>query len=513
LKEIVHKYPLEEKIVVVDSHRIGLQISEAFIKKVYSAINLKFQTVEDLATEFVTIYGQAVKRLKPAVGEQFIYSILSNLKNEQKLTYFHEMEVTPSFSRSVYQAIQLIRLAGFTKDDFPYDAFITKEKAEDFYLILKSYEEILTSQGLLDKGAIFQKAREVATKKDAIFILQSNLHLSFLEEEFLQAILPENVDKLPLTPVYGIIPPKRSPLQSIVFGEDKALSYLYELEKLRERPNIQCFIGKTEEVEIKHVLEKIKRSNDSFDEHVIFYTSTEPYVTTIYHLSEKLNIPITFSEGLSIAQSKPGRFVAHICNWIRSNYSASAFIHLLQEGLMELGEGAPSNNKITNLVRELKIGWDKDRYIHLLKQRADELLEKMKRAENESKKQYYEEKQIECQWLLRWFKKAFSQLPDFASSMNVGEVLRGIRFLVENYSKTTGAMDIIAKNALLEEIQTILPYANEKLSLYDVFEKVSHLLSLRIMQSPPKPGHLHVASYKSGVYNNRPNVFIVGLDH
>ncbi|MCD8509591.1 MAG: PD-(D/E)XK nuclease family protein [Bacillus sp. (in: Bacteria)] len=66
----------------------------------------------------------------------------------------------------------------------------------------------------------------------------------------------------------------------------------------------------------------------------------------------------------------------------------------------------------------------------------------------------------------------------------------------------------------MEEIDKLRPYCDETINKYEGFRKVNDLLlSIIVNQSLPKPGHLHVTSYKKGVYVNRKNVFIIGLDN
>ena len=372
LNQICTKFLLKEKIVIVDSHAVGEQINEAFVKQGYQAINLKYLTVNDLAQTFVELYSEEpLNTLEHTVGVQFTYKILTNLKDQNRLSYFAGMEITPAFSHAIFSTIQTLRLAGYTKDTLNKEAFINPHKAEDIYEIFSGYEHTLSTQQFTDKAGLLNKAIQVSQKDEkAVYILQSNLSLSFLEEQLLQNIIPEPVYKLPLAPVMGVTIPERSSLSSIKWGEPTPLSYLYQQEEACGRPNLELFTAKTEEMEVKQILETIKTTKAPLDESVVYYTNADAYITQFYHLSQKMNLPITFDEGLPVSFSKPGRLVSGLIAWIQSNYSVTAFLDLWNEGVLELGKKLPfiessfvgldqvvvSKSKISRVLRDLQIG-------------------------------------------------------------------------------------------------------------------------------------------------------------
>lgn len=513
LNQICTNFPLKEKIVIVDSHSIGEQINETFVKAGYQAINLKYKTVNDLAQTVVDLNSdQPQNILDQTVGAHFTYNLLKELKKQEKLRYFAGMEITPAFSHAIYTTIQTLRLAGYTKDTLKKNAFINPDKAEDIYEILAEYENTLSIHQFTDKAGLINKALEATQFDDkGAFILQSGLNLSHLEDQFLRKIIPESAYKLPLAPVLGINPPERSSISSVSWGQPAPLSYLYQQEEAIGEPNLELFTAKTEEMEVKQILEKIKETNTSLDESVVYYTNADAYITVFYHLSQKLDLPITFGEGLPVSFSRPGRLVSGLISWIQSNYSVQTFLDLLNEGLIEFGEGAPSKAKISRVLRDLQIGWSQERYLTHLDLEIERLGDKLIQAEETS---IYETRLKEISWLRQWYADLFKKLPPLNPTMNYKKSLAGITYLLKNNCKTSSSLDEMAKSALLEEIERILPFADESLSSYDLFEKVKDLLlTVQMNQSGPKPGHLHVSSYKRGIYNSRAHLFFVGLDN
>lgn len=516
LQEWCTKYPLKEKIVVVDSYFTGEQINQAYNLKGNYTINLKFKTVYELASETVDLHSNSTKTvLEPIVAEQIIYSLLMDLKVNGSLTYFADLEITPSFSKAINSTIMQLRLAGYTTKNFPYSSFINSSKGNDLYEVLQKYEEFLKKDNLFDTAELLTSAIHYAQKREnSVFMLQSNLSLTYLEEKLLINILPENTQKLPLDEVRGIQLPEKTSIQSISWGQASPLSYIYDLDHAVGTPKLSFFVAKTEELEIKGVLEKIKSSKSKLDENIIFYTNSTNYVTLLYHLAQATNIPITFGEGLPVSFSRPGRLVSGLLSWIQSNYSVKSFLELIQEGLLDLGDDTPSKTKISSYLRELQIGWGKERYISQIQKEVNSLTFLLEELEDGEKKDYLNQRLIDFMWLEKWFHRVFKQLPNFDGTMNYQKCLKGISYLLKHHCTSKSLLDEVGKTTVVETIDKVSPFADETRSSFEVFQKVKDLLlSIRINQSKPKPGHIHVSSYKSGVYNNRRNVFIVGLNN
>ncbi|WP_175639297.1 PD-(D/E)XK nuclease family protein [Metabacillus schmidteae] len=518
MKELVTintKFPYQEKIILVDSYTVGAHILEAFTDLGHRAINVTFKTVTDLAEELIELHHPNQKEVvTDTIGSQFVYTILSQLKENHSLTYFKNMEITSSFSRAMYQILHTLRMAGYTSDTLNTDDFLTADKGKDMKLLLSQYENSLHTYQMTDHAETLRLATQYAIKTaNRVYILQSNLSLSQLEEEFLYTLLPDHTYKLPLQKVLGVKVSERSNLRSIVWGEPTPLSYLYDLEHKVETENVTLFTAKTEEVEIKQILHKIKESQAKLDKHVVYYTNREPYVTHFYHLSQKTELPITFGQGLPVLTTRPGRLIAGILQWTSSNYSVNVFLDLIHEGLLHLEEDMPSGVKMTRILRDASIGWDKKRYISQLTEEINRLELKQNEATDELKAEYYQEKMNQLITIQKWFVKLFKNLPDYKNELNYRECLQAIAYVLKHYCRTSSAADQVAKTELLEEIEKLLPYCDETLTRFKVFEKMKDLLlSINVLKSSAKPGHLHVTSYERGIYEARHFAYIVGLD-
>ncbi|MDQ0254647.1 ATP-dependent helicase/nuclease subunit B [Evansella vedderi] len=516
LKDICHKHPTAEKIIIVDSYAIGEQIINGLVKEGNEVINLKRKTVREIALEHIELHSDKhFDYLENAVGIQLMYSILKDIMKKASFSYFTDLEITPSFSRAMFETIQKLRLAGFTSTTMKKDAFITLEKGDDIHLILKKYEETLIAYRLMDNADLFQHALEISNNSSStIFILQSNLSLSYLEETFLKSLLPEKSYKLPLTKLYGVSTPNYSPIRSISWGDESVYSYLYDLERASCNGEISLITGKTEEMEVKGIIHRIREQGKSLDECTIFYTSTLPYVTIIYQLTQKLDLPVTFGEGIPVSYTSTGRFISSLLNWMKEQYSVKGLIEFINDGSLNLGVGAPSKTVFIKILRDAQIGWNKGRYLSQLDKQILQLNDKLTGDVDNNKKEYLEKHYNNTVWMYQWFTKVFKKLPNTDGIINTKDLIDAVRFMVTNYCRMSSLQDEAAKTAIMEEVDKLKPYLNEELNPYESFEKIQDmLLTMSVNQSGPKPGHLHVSNYKKGIYNNRKNMYIVGLDN
>jgi len=477
---------------------IGEQILRQFTQNKNNAVNIKIKTVKDLALD---AYSKEENQLiSDTLGTHFMYSLLSEQKMDFR--YFQEVEITPTLSQRMYQTVKLLRLDGYTSSSVSREDFVSPAKGEDMIRILATYEELLHKNKMIDEAELFRSALGKYHSRNQVFIFQSNLRLAYLQVEFIKSILPANYFHLPMEAVRGMEIPESTSFSKVVFGGETPLSYLFDVEHCQTTiPTLSLFSAKTEDTELKEVLFRMKEKGIRFDEAVIFYTASSKYITTMYHLAERMQLPVTYGEGIPIGFTRPGKFVAGILAWMKEVYSVLVFLDLLQENLLDLREDAPSKARIANLLRDAHIGWGKERYLSQIHDKINQ------QNTSEERIQHY-------QWLLKWFSSVFKQTPTIQHDGTIvySDLLKTIKYFLQNYCKVSSVFDQLAKETLLGRIDDLLPYANE--AIIEVYQKFEDdFLSIHIGHSRPKPGFLHISSYKNGIYLNREHVFIVGMDN
>ncbi|SET34382.1 hypothetical protein SAMN05421676_104108 [Salinibacillus kushneri] len=178
LYRICNHHPLEEKLVIVDSHVTGEEIYQSYVQYGFSFMNLKIKTIKDLALEVTEIYGdRASSPLEPTLGHHLTYYLLTQLKEENQLIYFSGMEITPSFSKKIYQMISELRLTGYTSENLPQHTFISNDKAQDIKQILARFEQIIDAHQLKDQASLYHQAIQVVTKPSRLHTFFNRIYI------------------------------------------------------------------------------------------------------------------------------------------------------------------------------------------------------------------------------------------------------------------------------------------------------------------------------------------------
>ncbi|MGD9676980.1 MAG: PD-(D/E)XK nuclease family protein [Vulcanibacillus sp.] len=485
---------LREKIIILDSYADGNLLREASVREGYSFLNLRVETLHGIANR-----ENRYKTINNHIAILYVYSILRKLQADNQLIYFDKLQIYPGFVKAIYNTIYDLRMAGYTSENLKENCFINLDKAADIKKILSGYEQILIDNNFIDDYALYQAAmgRKVNSTNKAIYMVPANLKLRLAEAKFLDFLTEGNTQ----------------PMETLItYGNDKSpLSYLYDIESLpKDLPdiNIEFISAFGRSNESKEVIRKIKSNKINLDNAVVFYTTREPYAQYFYLLSQKLGLPITFGEGIAIKNTYPSKLYSSLIGWIKDDYKISDFISALNSGYFSFDEEAPSTSKLIDLLRESKIVWGRERYSTSI----DRLTELVKAKLDGSNSQ---DKLDNLIWLSSLIKELFESLPlpNNKGLINLAELAKGIHIIVDKYSKANSEMDSEAKKSILGMLDVLMEHSKE---LVDVKEGIIQLLEnveeLRVGVSNPKPGHIHVSSYKKGIWINRQNTFIIGLD-
>lgn len=294
LREICCNKLVDEKILLVPTRIAGQQLVLIMAKAGIPCLNLRLETLASLSEKYSKVYlftnGLAV--VSRLVAEHIVLNILKSLSQNNQLSYFNELKITPGVSRVIYDAILDMKLAGLSPAQVQVDGFINQLKGEDLKEIYQKYQEQLEQRKLVDRV-------------DLINIATDRLASSTHRELF---IIP---DWLELKPVEKQLLCKLDPAQRVTVKLSKAdgVDALFANEDIAINPRIQMFQAYGEGNELREVFRRIKKNRIPFEQGAIFYTSVEPYTQFCYNLAQKYNLPVTYGQGLNIRNTRPGRLL------------------------------------------------------------------------------------------------------------------------------------------------------------------------------------------------------------
>ncbi len=536
LKRICQENLTGSKNLIMPSYLDGNTFKKSLSREGFFALNLNITTLFDLARDYCDDYisKNKLKILDNSLGQIFLLQILKKLSRKKLLNYFQPPTFSPGISRSIYLAIKELRIAEFSSRNFPQSAITNPKKSEDLLKIMQEYEKILKEQNYVDEADIYLQAIKYKKKnqqKKEIFIVPSNIELNYLEEVFFRKII------LPGTKViYLPVPGNLKKPDSFYFSEsykeeesypENPLDYLYDIDKMPSnlpgKLNIELIQSHGEFNEVKTIIRKIKSQNIPLDEVSIFYTVQEPYSQYLYQLSRQYSLNITFGNGVSIKNTSPAKLFFALIDWMRDNYSIAKFYFLLTGGNFEFknqrsNPDIPTPQRVASLLRNSPIGRKRNRYIKgidlVIKQLEGEI-----EQVSEDRQERYRQKLKDLFWTKEFITRIFHELPqeNFDYTISPKQIARGLINIVTDYSKIDEENnfdeDAIKK---IKERLTILIESDYPLPDMPVNEALTLMADLikneRVNCSEPRAGFLHTASYKKGIWLNRPYNFIVGMD-
>jgi len=536
LERICRENLTGSKNLIMPSYLDGNTFKKSLSREGFFALNLNITTIFDLARDYCDDYisKNRLKILDNSLGQIFILQILKKLSRRKLLNYFQPPTFSPGISRSIYLAIKELRIAEFSSRNFPQSAITNPKKSEDLLKIMQEYEKILKEQNYIDEADIYLQAIKYKKKnqqKKEIFIVPSNIELNYLEEVFFRKII------LPGTKViYLPVPGNLKKPDSFYFSEsykeeesypENLLDYLYDIDKIPSnlpgKLNVELIQSHGEFNEVKTIIRKIKYQNIPLDEVSIFYTVQEPYSQYLYQLSRQYFLNITFGNGVSIKNTSPAKLFFALIDWMRDNYSIAKFYFLLTGGNFEFknqrsNPDIPTPQRVASLLRNSPIGRKRNRYIKgidlVIKQLEGEI-----EQVSEDRQERYRQKLKDLFWTKEFITRIFHELPqeNFDYTISPKQIARGLINIVTDYSKIDEENnfdeDAIKK---IKERLTILIESDYPLPDMPVNEALTLMADLikneRVNCSEPRAGFLHTASYKKGIWLNRPYNFIVGMD-
>jgi len=537
LGRICDKYRFKEKLLFVPSYSIGHQIGEYLAKSGTSWINLRVTTVAGYAHELVSpeLNEGDIRLIDPQ--ERLL--IIEKLFREEPAVYFKGAEEIPGIPRCFGKAIHDLRMAELTAAIVDPEAFIVRVKGEEVVRLLDAYERFLKENKLVDAPGMLGMAIEKLKKESGaaynrVVMVLSDFPLTPLEKDFIHLVGGEDIIVIDHTRPHGLSFPARFLEVSEWNSGDSAkpktdvdlIPWLFKPEKAPKPfgdSSVALFHALGEANEVREVFRRILSDGTSLDDVDILVTAIAPYISIIYETINALGIPATFASGIPVSYSRPGKALLLYLKWLAEDFGTNHLMRLFSGRYLDLnafvlqGE-TPSPGKAAAIIKEAAIGWGRSRYESRLKaldntyrQKAEEI-----KAEGEEEKAQRMEGSVNrVEWVTRFVEQLMATIPDVGpeKTVTLQEICTGAVDFLRRFCRVAGDLDPAAKLRLIDLLESL----NQAPALgYPVEEAAERLIDLvagiSVGHASPKPGHVHIAHYRSGGHSGRSNTFVVGLD-
>ncbi|MFO0905738.1 MAG: PD-(D/E)XK nuclease family protein [Pirellulales bacterium] len=538
LADIFIAQRLREKWLIAPSRRIGHQWLDGLALAGHSAINVHIKTPRSMAIDLASpaMTAQQVTLVTPEAALFLMDRVLRRMP-KGSLKYLPEAAGGRRLAQTVLFSLEFVRLTGLDVDQLDHAGLEVSVKGDDLALIAKHYAKELEQANLADYATILHLAIGSVVSHpenigaDVSVLFPDDLRLCVLEHKLFEAIPVEQRH------VLRTDQPAESAMAKVVTSD---LDRLRWLPIPAEAPapvgdqtvGISCAVGEVNEVRaaLRHCL----AAGWSFDQVELLHTDADTYVPLIYEALSAVDrpdgesaeeLPVTFSEGIPVRYSRPGRCLAMWLTWMREGFPQASLVRAIREGLLEMPGEEQEHSGMSRLAAQFRgigIGLGRDRYLT----KVDEQLSSLQSQLDEAQEAVEEDDEEASRRVLRLqtelrdakvlrtlIERLLAVTPEVGA--RVQDVIAGAKQFVEMLARRANKLDQFAASKLLEEINSLgmwLSGADHDTGL-DVWQWLADLpAQTRVLGSGPRPGMLHVDNVRSGGHSGRLYTFIVGLD-
>lgn len=528
IRELCSRFVLEEKWLLVPSYRVGLQWLDVVAMSGQPVINLRLKTLSSLAMQLVA------ERME-SEGLAFVSGPGLQMLCEELYcrccgdgSYLPRAGSAPGLAGAAFRSLLDLRLAGLRADDLKARDFEVAEKGRELAALLRAYEEELARRRLVDYAGALALAEEelrrqpAALPENVVIAIPEDMERSLRgREKYLWLALPEGRRM-------------RLPVDRPEDARDREsdASLLRFISRPKDAPppvrdgTAELYRAVGECNEVREIFRRCLAGGIPFDEVEILHSDGDTYVPLIIEIASLLldtagdPPPVTFSEGLPVRFSRPGRALLGLLSWIRDDFPQATLASLIQEGLLRQddgGDGAWSRTRLAALLLSLPIGKGRERYREVFasykKSASCEEDTAEHEAEGDGDEHFGPFSRPQGMRLLEELcERLFSLIP--TDPADAAGLLDGVAEFLDKMALCAGEMDEYARNRL----RTLVADAAQALDGATL--SASRVLawleeqagSARVEGEGPRPGRAYVAPLHSGGHSGRPHVFIVGLD-
>lgn len=387
--------------------------------------------------------------------------------------------ITPGIVQSFHHAIVELRGAGICSSELSISVFEYEQKGLYITELLALYEHWLEHNHFTDFAGLLDYIPEVDRSADNhLFIHRDMERFSSVEKEMLKRIAGDRLLILPQTEAFP------SSLQNF------------------EHVAVQLYHATGILAEVREAFRRICNTDSSFDHAEIVVSNYEVYSSTIYTLSQALDIPCTFSQGLPVTYTKVGKAALVYLEWMECNYDIECLLKALRHDYIsfhQLGEPVDQADLIFALEQS-GIGWGRQRYSML--EAADNAELKGRHAEA-------------IRLLNRAFKGMFQKVPDSHQvTWTPMVILHALIDFLEKHTVPSSEADLFVITELIDQVKLLEVVSPRTLSSERALRYVKDMVKgIHIFGSGPCCGKLHISSLQDGGISGRTQTYILGMSN
>jgi RecB family exonuclease len=537
LAEIAREDLLARKLLVCRTRGEAREMLRSLARAGVPCIGFEATTTRDLA--FSLAAGElAANNLEPvdeftalALLEEATDAALASSESSSALRLIAE---GAGFRDAVRRTVDALRLDGASPETLRSAGLGDAARAEALAEILNGYARRLFAappkepggerRRLADSTTIYMAANEAlqegrAQLPKARLLLAPTLDMRGLRGELVRALIAHGAEVLPHDAVAEPAP------RTLLWGAAPHV-------RAASAAQAEMFSAASITDELREVLRRVMALSARWDEVEIIASDAVVYGCALDALATRLNVPVTYAVGLPLERTRVGRAVTGYLRWIREDFRADLLRNLFESGCLEAPHApAISPMSLANRLRELRVGWDRSRYLPAIERSLASLdvraalLSDDERESGLERAQSIERAKVELTVLGEVIGEILEATPEIGkrsgtqAEVSVADLARGLLALL-HFVPITNKLEESACDALRRRLeraaQTLTRATSPRIALATLHERLNMRVPAVSAEEPPPwgsaGGHLHLSDIEHGGWTARPYTFIVGLD-
>ncbi|MBP3966258.1 PD-(D/E)XK nuclease family protein [Paenibacillus lignilyticus] len=438
-------------------------------------------------TEIETIKSLITKRSKQELVKQEItllsgdqtFWLINNLMLEIAQHYSEYLPVemiTSGIVQSFHDAIQELREADLRSSELTVEQFESKQKGLYMLELLSAYENRLKDGKFTDFAGLLSYLPVSSGVEDELIITRdAGAAHSYIEREMLDRVA--------------------GPRLHVIQEESRFPESLYI--QLSTKPEIFQAAGSM--AEVREVLRRVCSHEIPFDNVEVILSDYNLYNTVVHNISQSLDIPCTFSKGLSATFTQVGKAALAYLEWLARNYDVDCMLNALRHGFISFwqDESSVSSIAIIRCLEQSGIGWGRARYAVLQSVEGEDGTG----ADNAALRE-----------LNAIFSDLFTALPE-EENWKPLIVLRGLIQFLDRCTAPVSVEDAAVLAVLREQADCLAAVNPQTVSSESAIRYVKEIVTgINIRSNSPRSGHIYISSLQDGGDSGRAHTFMIGMN-
>ena len=533
LAALCKTHPIQSKVVFVPSMQVGYNITTALARTGQSWLNLHLITpVEWMRQKIVPrLQAEGWKPLLPDYDLFFMEEMVENLWQEDGGGYFAGQLEAADLAKPFLCAFQDLRNAGIRPEDLERKG-LKSAKIQSIIPLYRAYLDLLQEKKYYDDAFVCERALEQLSQEpetpDTVYAIFDEVTLSELVYQCIEKQVGEGLYRIGRDD-YGLHAPEQSaairfrhapfpPVENLRVGAGgRSLSGKLSAREAEDLDLVQV-LGT--EGEARFAIRDILRHEYPLDTVEIACSNEVPYLSHLYDLSERFDIPMTFAGGLPPELTRPGQALAGFLRWIASSFDAAELVGLCQAGLIsfikgksESAEETPEPHEVAALLRRGRIRKGRTSYRAGFDRVERELHNQIEQHREHNRSTDHPERQREHLQTVRQLVDGLFGLLPAGDRIPVQELTQACSQFLGGYAPVRAGYDNSAVVALSVHLRNVGESVESEGPLLRLAQYLIEMLARHRVESlGARPGHVYVVPLQRAGYTGRKNLYILGLD-